>query len=87
MAAGVIAHATADGLGDLREVGDQGVDVQRGERGMVLKEIVGVGDVSLVVLAMVDFHGLRIDVGLEGVRGVGQFREFVSHNRGGLRED
>ena len=47
---------------------------------MVLEEIVGVGDVRLVVLAVMDFHRLRIDVRHEGVDGVGEFRKFVSHD-------
>jgi hypothetical protein len=84
VAAGVVAHAAADGLGHLREVGDQRVDVERGEGGVILEEIVGVGDVGLVVLRVVDFHRLRINVRDEGVVSVGEFREFVGHGRNGL---
>jgi hypothetical protein len=62
VAAGVVAHAAADGLGHLGQVGDEGVDVERREGGVVLEEVVGVGDVGLVVLAVMDFHRLRIDV-------------------------
>jgi hypothetical protein len=81
VAAGVVAHAAADGLGDLREVGDQRVDVEGRERGVVLEEIGGVGDVSLMVLRMMDFHRLGIDVRDESVVSVGEFREFVGHDR------
>jgi hypothetical protein len=86
VAAGVVAHAAADGLGHLRQVGDQRVDVEGREGGMILEEVVGVGDVSLVVLRVVDLHRLRINVRGEGVVSVGKFREFVGHDRGGLNE-
>jgi hypothetical protein len=84
VAAGVVAQAGADGLGHLREVGDQGVHVERGQGGLVLQEVVGVGDVGLVVLRVVDLHRLRVDVGNQGVVGVGQFWKFVGHDLTGL---
>ena len=79
VAAGVVADAAADGVGDFAEVGDQGVNVQRGEGGVVLEQVVGVGDVGLVMLAVVDFHRLRVDVRSEGVEGVRQGREGEGH--------
>jgi hypothetical protein len=46
---------------------------------VVFQEIVGVGDVRLVVFVVMDFHRLRIDVWDEGIKSVGQFGKFVSH--------
>ena len=80
MAAGVIADAGADAFGDFAQVGDECIDVERGKLGMIFEEIVGVGDVRLVVFAVMDFHRLRVDVRREGVVGVRQFREFVGHD-------
>ncbi len=40
---------------------------------MILQGVVGVRDVSLVMLRVMDFHRLSIDVRLEGTVGVGQF--------------
>ena len=82
MAAGVVAHATADGLGNLGQVGNQRVDVKGRERGMILEEIIGVGDVGIVVLAVMDLHRLGVDVRLERGQGVGKFREFEGHGNG-----
>ena len=47
---------------------------------MILEEVVRIGDVSLVVLAVMDFHRLRVDGGREGVVSVRKFREFVCHD-------
>ncbi len=66
-------------LGHFREIGDEHVDIECGEGGVILQKIVGVGDVGLMVFAVMDFHRARIDVRLESIGGVGQFREFVSH--------
>ena len=75
----LLRRPVADRLGHLAQVGDQRVDGERGEGRMVLQEVVGVVDVGLVVLRVMDFHRPRIDVGLEGVVGVGQFGKFVGH--------
>jgi hypothetical protein len=40
---------------------------------MVLERIVDVGDVSLVVFGVMDFHRARVDVRLKGVVGVREF--------------
>jgi hypothetical protein len=84
VAAGIVAHAAADGLGHLRQVGDQRVDVEGGEGGMVLEEIVGVGDVGLVVLASGGFPSSSHRCAGRGRRKRRQFREFVGHDRNGL---
>ena len=79
VAAGIVAHATADGLGDFAQVGNQRMDVEGGEGGVVLQEIIGVGDVGLVVLAVMDFHRLGVDVGLKSVMGVWQIGQGHRH--------
>ena len=77
MAAGVVAHAAAEGVGDLGEVGNEGLGGELGEGGVILKEIVGVGDVGLVVLTVMDFHRFDVDVRREGVVGVREGWEGV----------
>ena len=42
--------------------------VRRGGRGVGLKSVVQVGDIGLVVLAMVKLHDLSRDAGLQGLR-------------------
>ena len=48
------------------------VDALRREVGVVLQRVVEVRDVGVVMLAVMDFHRLRIDVRLEGVGCVGK---------------
>ena len=78
--AGVVADGGADSVGDSGEVADEGVggfgfEVRVGGEG-----VIEIGDVRLVVFAVVDFHGARIDVGFEGVVGVGESWESVGHD-------
>lgn len=80
VSAGIIAHAGADRLWNLAEIGDEGVHRLGGQRGMVLQDRVGIIDVGLVVLAVVDLHRARIKVRLEGIVGIGEWCEFVGHN-------
>jgi hypothetical protein len=49
---------------------------------MVFEEVVGVGDVGLVVFAVMDFHRLRINVRHEGVESEEQGGERVGHDDG-----
>ena len=80
VSAGIIAHSCTDRFWDLAEIGDEGVHRLCGQRGMVLQDRVGVIDVGLVVLAVVDLHRARIKVRLEGIVGIGEWCEFVGHN-------
>ena len=48
-----------------------------GEGGVILKEIVGVGDVGLVVLTVMAFDRFDVDVRREGVVGVREGWEGV----------
>src|SRR2546430_11833022 len=45
---------------------------------MLGKRVVEVGDVRLMMFAVVDLHGLRVDVGLERREIVGQWRQYLS---------
>jgi hypothetical protein len=59
-------------------------DVGRGaEAGFFGQSSVEVGDVSVVVLAVVDFHRRLVDVRLKGSVWVGQGGEGVAHGFGG----
>ena len=73
VAAAVVAHGGADVLGnDGAVVGQQFLHGLAGEIGRDSKRLVEVGDVGVVVLAVVDLHGHLVDVRFERVRRVGQ---------------
>ena len=46
---------------------------------MLLQRGVQVVDVRLMVLPMVNLHGLRVDVGFEGGKVVRELGQFMSH--------
>ena len=81
MAAAVVAHRALDVRGNLLQVLQQGLDrlalelLVGGERGV---ELVHVG---LMMLVVVDAHGLLIDVRLKRVIGVRQGRQLVFSDR------
>ena len=79
MAAGIVAQGGTDGLGHRGEVGDQFVDRFGREVGMVFERVVRVGDVSLMMFVVMDFHRARVDVRLEGVVCVSKRWKFVGH--------
>jgi hypothetical protein len=64
VAPAVIAHGSADGLGDGCQVANDFFDRFAHPRRMCLKGIVKVGHIGRVMLPMVDFHRARIDVRL-----------------------
>ena len=74
MTAAVIPHHRANGFRNGVKVLDQILDRFSGEIGMIFKRIINVGDVSLVMLGVMDLHRPRVDMRLEGVVSVGQFR-------------
>jgi len=78
MAAAVVADRAADGVGDTGQIADQGFEGEAFNRssGDRLVEVVHVG---LVMAAVVDFHGQRVDVGFERILGVGEGSKFVGH--------
>ena len=79
-AAAVVADGGLDRLGDDREVVDQQF-VQRlvGQFRGLFQGLVQVGDVRLVVLAVMDFHRLLVDVRLEGIGRIRQRGKGVGH--------
>src|SRR4051812_49315914 len=89
MAAAVVADGRPLVVRDLGEVRDHALDRLVGELGP-LERGVDLVHVGLVVLVVVDLHGLRVDVGLERVLGVGQVRNLVRHWKSplsGLRDE
>ena len=70
----VIAHDSANIFRHRVEIADQILDRFRGQVGVIFERVVDVGDVSLVMLRVMDLHRARVDVRLEGVVGVREFR-------------
>ena len=79
MAAAVVADGRADLLGHDADVAQQLVDRLRLQLGCFLERLVQVGDVRLVMLAVMDFHRLLVDVRLEGIGGIGQGGKRKGH--------
>ena len=77
VAADIVAEAGADGLGGILEVFEEFFGRKLREFGVAGQEFVGVRDVGLVVLVVVDAHRLGIDVRLEGLVGIREGRECV----------
>ena len=67
MAAAVVAHGGADVLGHAVDASEQILDALRLQLGMLLERGVQVGDVRLVMLAVMNLHRLRVDVRFERV--------------------
>ncbi len=72
MAAAVVADGVADIGGKGIDVGEELLQRPGLEIGASRDRLVQVGDVGLMVLAMVDLHRLRVDMGFQGVKGVGK---------------
>ncbi|MCY1534998.1 hypothetical protein D9M68_703840 [compost metagenome] len=78
VAAAVVAHGGAQRLGQFLDTGDEGFD-RRVRMRRVFQRRIQVVHVGLVVLAVVDLHRLRVDVGFERVEGIGQGWQGVRH--------
>jgi len=76
VAAAVVADGGADGFGSGVETGEYIFDGLAGEVGGFGDGFVEFGDVGGVVFVVVEFHGLRVDVGLQRVVVVWQGGEF-----------
>ncbi len=74
--AAVVAHGTANAFGQQGQVGDQLLHGLAAVR-RVLERGIQVVHIGLMVLGVVDLHGLRIDMGLQRVVGVAQGRQGV----------
>src|ERR1039458_7737576 len=79
VAAAVVADGAADVLGDGGEVLDEVFDGPGTQFGVLFDGGVQVGDVGLVVLVVVEFHGRLVDVGFEGGVVVGKRWNFKGH--------
>ena len=56
--------------GTALKISDQILDRLRGQIGLVFERVVNVGDVSLVMLGVMDLHRPRVDMRLESIVGV-----------------
>ena len=77
----VVAQRAANVLGHGVEIADQVFHALAREVVVPFEGGVGLGDVSGVVFAMVNFHGLGVDVRLQRIGGVRQVRQFVGHEK------
>ena len=75
MAAAVVADGAADVLGHGVDVLDQILDALALQLGVLVERRVEVVDVRRVVLVVMDPHRLFVDVGLQRVVIVGQWRK------------
>ncbi len=83
--AAVVAHRATDGF---RHAGDVFAEIFDGftfEFGIASECVVQIGDVSVVMLAVMNLHRLLVDVRFEGVGRVRQGGEGVGHGRVGLK--
>ncbi|MNU00234.1 hypothetical protein D3C72_2433090 [compost metagenome] len=78
MPAPVVAHRALEGFGQQHQARHQLVNGQVGVR-RARQRGVQVIDVGLVMLGVVDLHRAGIDVGFQGVIGIGQGRQRVGH--------
>src|SRR5215472_2147828 len=79
VAAAVVAHDGADVLGHRVQVAQQLLHGPVAELGVLLDRPVQIVHVRGVVPVVVDLHGLRVDVRLERVEGVGQRGQYKGH--------
>ena len=79
VAAAVVPHGGANGLRHLADLREQLLDREFLEFGMAFERLVEVGDISRVVLVVVDLHGLRVDVWLERVVRIWERKKSVRH--------
>ena len=64
MATAVVANGGADVFGNRADSSEQVLETLVQELGMLVQRVVEVGDVGLVMLAVVNLHRLRVDVRL-----------------------
>ena len=85
MTPAVVADHRSNVLGDRANPAQQIFDALIEQLGMLGERVVEVGDVGLVMLAVMDLHRLRIDVRLERRKVVWQFWQRMSSfsRRGG----
>src|ERR1700731_324133 len=79
VAAAIVAHGGANGFGHFVDLRQEIFDREALKVGRGFERLVKIGDVSIVMLVVMDLHGLRANVRLEGVEGVWQRRQRMSH--------
>ncbi len=77
----IVAHGGTNAFRNRAEIGDERFDAFGCEIIVAFQGLVQIGDISGVVFAMVDFHGLGIDVGFECIFSVGQFGKSMGHDQ------
>ena len=89
MAAAVVAHHGADALRQLAELRQQFFERHLRDLRVLLGHGVEIGDVSGVMLAVMDLHGAGVDRGFERVGRIGQgiLAERAGRRRRGLGQD
>lgn len=80
MAAAVVAHRAADGVGHGGEIADERFERLAFQRGIAGDGFVEIVHVSLVMAVVMYLHRQRIKVGFERGFVVGQGRQFKWHN-------
>jgi hypothetical protein len=75
----IIADGHPFSIWDASNLGDQGIDGQIFEFGPS-QGIIYFGDIGLMVLGVMNFHGLSIEMGFECIVGVGKCREGIGHD-------
>jgi hypothetical protein len=80
MAAAVVAHRAADGVRHGSEIADERFERLAFQRGVAGDGLVEIGDVSRVMLVVMDLHRQRVKVRFERGFVVGQGRQFKWHN-------
>ena len=77
--AAVIAHSPLHFGRQAVEAGKQLLHRQRRQFGEIGQGGIEVVDISLMVTAVMDLHGQRVDVGFQCVVGIGKGRQGMAH--------
>ena len=80
VSAAVVDDGLAHGFGNFAAfVGEQFFDRQILQIGQVLQRRIQIRDIGVVMLAVMDFHGLLVDMRFEGVGSIRQRWQRKSH--------
>ena len=81
MPAHIVAQASADSFRGLAEILEQVLRRKLGQLRLVGKQLVGIFYISLVMLIMMNLHGDRVDLRLQGLIGIRKRRQRVGAGR------
>src|ERR1041385_4332260 len=84
MAAGIVTNRRANVVGHAAQVAQQVFEVLVGQLRVLAQRVVEIVDVGLMMLAVVDLHGLRVDMRLERPEIVRQRRKRMWHRERSL---